>query len=175
MPLAPVQPISPTISPRPTYQIQSSKLPMTPVSMGTINPPKSQRQNSIVLDPHKQSTFSFEQSYPTSLQNPIPPPPGMQLKFNLTPSQPKSLQSSFPSPNYNIHSSAPNHISSTSPFPVSSILPPPPQQFGTVPSIPTPPLMGGLLVPSKPANFSSAGTSSHVLSKDDWGDFDPLS
>jgi len=155
--LTPVQPISPTTSSRPTYQVQSSKLSVTPVSMGTIIPPQSQRLS--------HSTFP---------QNPFPPPPGMQLKSNVTPSQSKPPQPSFLSPNYNIYSSPPNNIPTTSPFPMSNIPSSPPQQFSTIPSIPSPPVMGGLLIPSKPANFSSTGTT-HVLSKDDWGDFDPLS
>jgi hypothetical protein len=162
MSLAPVQPISPTSS-RPTYQMQSSKLSVTPVS---INPPKSLRQESIVSDSHKLSNFSSELSFP---QNPFPRPPGMQLK-----SQSQSPQPSFPLPNYNIYSSPPNPIPATPPFLVSNISSQP-QQFTTIPSSPTPPAMSGLLVPLKPTNFSSTGTSSHALSKDDWGDFDPLS
>lgn len=139
----------------------------------------SRRQDSIVSDSHKQSTFDANLSHSTFSQNPFPPPPGMQLKSNMTPGQSKSSQPqpSFPSPNYNIYSSSPpNPIPAASPFPVSNDSPSFPQQlqFSTVPSIPTPPMMGGLLVPSKPANYS-LGMSSHTLSKDDWGDFDPLS
>ena len=174
MSLTPVQPISPAISSRPTYQVQSSKLTVTPMSMGTMNPPKSRRQDSITSDLQKQSTFSSELSHSVFPQNPFPPPPGVQLKSNMTHIQSKSPQSSVPSPNYNIYTSPLNHIPLASPFPGSNISPSL-QQFSTVPSISPPAAMGGLLVPSKPANHSSVGMSSHVLSKDDWGDFDPLS
>ena len=171
MSLVPVQPISPTAPSRPTYQIQSAKLTATPVSMGNINPLKPRRQDSIASDPHK---LNPELSYSTFPQNPILQPPGMQ---SMTPSQSKSHQVSFPSPNYNIYPSPQNPVPATSPFLVSNISPSQPQQFstGTMPLIPTPPAMGGLLVPSKPTNSSSVGTSSHALSKNDWGDFDPLS
>jgi SCY1-like protein 2 len=170
--LSPVQSISPTASSRPTNQVPSSKLIVTPVSMGTISPPKSLRQDST--EPYKLSNFSSELSHSTFPQNPFPPPPEVQLKSSMTPSQSKSPQPSFPSPNYNIYSSPLNPLPTTSPFLVSNISPSQ-QQFSAIPSIPTPPAMGGLLVPSRPANFSSTGTSSHALSKDDWGDFDPLS
>ena len=175
MSLAPVQSISPTASSRPTNQVPSSKLSVTSMYMGSINPPKSLRQDSIVSEPYKLSNFSSEPSHSTFPQNPFPPPPGMQSKPSMTPSQSKSPQSSFPSPNYSIHSSPLNPLPTTSPFLVSNISPSQPQQFSTIPSIPTAPAMGGLLVPSRPAKFPSTGTSSHTLSKDDWGDFDPLS
>jgi len=172
--LAPVQSISPTTSSRPTNQVPSSKLSATPLSMGSINTPKSLRQGSTVSEPYKLSNLSTEPSHSIFPQNPFPPPPGMQLKSSMTPSQSKSPQSSFPSPNYNIYSSPLNPLPTTSPFLVSNILPSQ-QQSNSIPSIPAPPAMGGLLVPSRPAKISSTGTSSHTLSKDDWGDFDPLS
>ena len=175
MSLAPVQSTSPTASSWPTNQIPSSKLGVAPVSMGSINPPRSLRQDSIVSEPYKLSNFSSEPSQSTFPQNPFPPPPGMQLKSSMTLSQSKAPQSSFPSPNYNIYSSPLNPLPTTSPFLVSNISPSQSPQFGIIPSIPTPPAMGGLLVPSRPAKISSTGTSLHALSKDDWGDFDPLS
>jgi len=170
MSLAPVQPIPPTISSRPTYQPQSSKLT---VSIGSMNSPKSRIQDSIASDSQKLSNFGSHSAFP---QNPFPRPPGMQPKSSMTSSQSKPPQPSFPPPNYDIYSSPTNSTPSTvtSPFLVSNILPSQPQKFSTIPSIPTPPAMGGLLVPSKPTNFSSTDTSSHALSKDDWGDFDPL-
>lgn len=174
MSLAPVQSISPTASSRPTNQVLSSKLGVTPLSMGSINPPKSLRQDSIVSEPYKLSNFSSEPSQSAFPQNPFPPPPGMQLKSGMTPSQSKSPQPPFPLPNYNIYSSPLNPLPTTSPFLVSNVSPSE-QQFSAIPSTPTPPAMGGLLVPSRPAKSFSTGASSHTLSKDDWGDFDPLS
>lgn len=174
MALAPLQSISPTASSQPTNQVLSNKLSVTPLSIASINPPKSLRQDSIVSEPSKLSNLSSEPSQSAFPQNSFPPPPGMQLKSGMTPSQLKSPQPSFPLPNYNIYPSPLNPLPTTSPFLVSNISPSQ-QQFSTIPSTPTPPAMSGLLVPSRPAKFTSTGTSSHAFSKDDWGDFDPLS
>jgi len=116
----------------------------------------------------------LEASRPPFSQTIAFPPPISQSPFSQLPQPIKPAQSTLSAPNYNIQFS--NPIPTTRTFAPQNIPSTPlmPQQYGTGhPAFPPPPQMSGLLVPSKPAQ-SKLGQSTNKLSKDDWGDFDPL-
>jgi hypothetical protein len=103
-------------------------------------------------------------------------PPISQSPFSgatthpIQPTKPAQSQPTHSAPNYNIHFSNPIATAPTfSPqnIPSMPLMP----QLGA--GLPPPLQMSGLLVPSKLAQ-SKLSQSTNKLSKDDWGDFDPL-
>ncbi|KAF8163106.1 other/SCY1 protein kinase [Crassisporium funariophilum] len=170
---APLSP-PPNLAPRNTsFQARPSKLNATSVATSSTNGSTFQRQEFNRPNPQLHSQNNTGMSHPTFSHGAFPPPPGSQSRNSFTTNQAKPLQASFSSPNYNIYSSS---VGTPTPLPTSN--PPPLMPFSmaaSTPAFPTQPVMSGLLVPSRPAQSSSMGTSSNVLSKDDWGDFDPLS
>ncbi|KDR81413.1 hypothetical protein GALMADRAFT_239295 [Galerina marginata CBS 339.88] len=169
-------PSPPALAPRNTsFQTRPSKLNSTP---NTMTPPMSSAsrwQGSTATNSQTFSRTSSDVSSPTYSQNAFPPPPRLQAQSTpMVPHIPQSrpLQPTFAVPNYNIYTSTTNIATTAPTFSTPSI----PQQFGMGPSATPliPQMGGGLLTPSRPAQ-SSTGKSTNVLSKDDWGDFDPLS
>lgn len=148
------------------------------ISTNTLTP-SPQQQRPISQNINTLSRASSDISRSGFVQNPFPAPPRLQSQSSpmttLT-NQSKPLQPSFSTPNYNIYSSIPNTTTTTSTLPptMNPSMPLMPQQFGSNPSTqPMQPHMGGLLTPSKPAQTSTRKLN--TLTKDDWGDFDPLS
>ncbi|KAG5645883.1 hypothetical protein DXG03_005030 [Asterophora parasitica] len=162
---------------------QTSKVTPTasPVAPSKPNPLQARtslpgvRPAATLVSPPKNSfnalTSQFQPSASTSQASPLPPPHA----FNYTP-RPPSMAAPH-KPNYNIMSTpdiAP-HISPSTQM-AYGMSPPTaqaPQPMAFKPFVATAPAMGSILSPSKPAQPSS-GSSSKPLSKDDWGDFDPL-
>jgi len=120
---------------------------------------------------------SVDTSQAIHTPNLFPPPPRVQPMVS-PPNPPKPLHSFTQptnTPNYNIYSSPAITAPTLPSLPPPINQPPPfaPQQFSMIqPALPLQPLMGGLLTPSRPAQ--SSVTKPTQLSKDDWGDFDPL-
>ena len=126
---------------------------------GASNQATSQARSSLSSQSQARSSLSMTQ--PIAPQTQSNPPFMAQSNTSLfqTPSPPTFQSTS--TPNYNIS------LQATPIVPVAAN-----------PVFPTqaPPGMGGVLTPSKPAQPSWATTSGpKQLSKDDWGDFDPLS
>jgi hypothetical protein len=114
----------------------------------------------------------LQASRPSYSQTAFPPsisqsPFSGPIAHPIQPTKSTQSQSTYSTPSYNIHFSNPITTPTVSPPNIPST----PQQFGA--GFPPPPQMSGLLVPSKPAQ-STLGQSTNKLSKDDWGDFDPL-
>ncbi|KAH9483858.1 Protein kinase domain-containing protein ppk32 [Psilocybe cubensis] len=153
-----------------SYQSRPSNLNPIPLSSTSTASPLSRRQERMAPDVQK-SVNTGSQARMSYSQNLLPTPP------RVTPqalSQP--LQPTYSAPNYNIYASPAGTATSGSAFAptINASLPLMPQQSSMASlTQPIQPQMGGLLTPSRPVQ-SSTGTS-NVLSKDDWGDFDPLS
>ncbi|KAF8964072.1 other/SCY1 protein kinase [Flammula alnicola] len=167
----------PSVSSTSRNNYRSSKLNATPIPSNFPTTTPSWRQEPMAASPQTFTAPTADISRPSFSQNPFPPPPGQSrpVAFTTQPIQPKPSQPALPPPNYNIYSSS--QATTFSPFsaPMNPPMPLMTQQFSMAsPALPTPPQMSGLLVPSKPAQ-SSTGRSNNTLSKDDWGDFDPLS
>ncbi|KAF8197428.1 other/SCY1 protein kinase [Pholiota molesta] len=166
-----------------SYQTRSSNLNAT--SIATSSPPTVSPANLPRFSPPPSNVArpSYSQSsFPTPPRQPQPP----SFMSQPVQSRPSSTPSNFSGPNYNIQLSSqvstpstfstattPMTFSAPSTNPVVPLLP---QQFSmNASTLPTLPQMGGgLLMPSKPAQ-SSTTRQNNMLSKDDWGDFDPLS
>ncbi|KAF8906024.1 kinase-like protein [Gymnopilus junonius] len=163
-----------------TSQSRPSNMTPSLVSTASSLSSNSRRQDSLNTNAQSFSSISLNASrsaYPT---NAFPPPPRLQPPTNSTIAtkvSPSSLpQSTYIAPNYNINITSANqfttqpHISLTSnqPMPITS------QHLGLGSAAPPLPQLGGILTPSRPAG-AAAGQQANTLSKDDWGDFDPLS
>lgn len=161
-----------------SYQSRPSNHNLTPLSTTSTLGSISRRQEPTAPDVHKpMSTGSHvpRSSYP---QNLFPAPPRVQPQSTVVPLQQSKppFQPTFSAPNYNIYTSPTNIATTGSTFTpiMHPSVPIIPQQSGMGSfTQPVQPQMGGLLTPSKPAQ-SSIGKSK-LFSKDDWGDFDPLS
>ncbi|KAI0811239.1 kinase-like protein [Irpex lacteus] len=131
--------------------------------------------------PTSQPSFNSFSPPPTSR----PSLPSQPPRTSFTASSP--LAPSTSSMTRTTTSSAPNYNISLSSTPVMQS--PPIQATPLAPSMPvmsamptmspqpalTPAPMGNILMPSKPAQPNWSNNASKALSKDDWGDFDPLS
>ncbi|CAA7267966.1 unnamed protein product [Cyclocybe aegerita] len=139
---------------------------------------QQERRTASFSQPSTNPSHSFAPSA-------FPPPPGSQTRTVPTitpPILPKPHGTPYNPANHSIGSLTTNTITGASMLTSTPMKPTVPQQSGppsfmSVPStlparLPMP--MGGLLQPSKPRQPPEAG-STHVLSKNDWGDFDPLS
>jgi len=174
-------PPPPSISSRNTsYPARPSKLGGTSLSTSPVTTGSALNERRS-LTTQNFARPSSDVSRPPSFSQPSFPAPPAPPRLNppMAPSvQPKPTQFSFSAPNYNI-SMAPSNPPSLFTTPISPpavpMAPIAPQQFGmmTTHMQPTPPAMGGLLIPSRPAQSTSK--SSNSLSKDDWASFDPLS
>lgn len=158
----------PTLISKNTSSFQTLPSTLNPTPPKLITP----RSEGTVKNAQTFPKPGLEASRPSYSQATVFPPIS-QSPFSQLPQPIKPAQSPS-APNYNIHFS--------NPIPTTRTLAPPnisstllmPQQFGTGhPAFPPPPQMSGLLVPSKPAQ-PKLGQSTNKLSKDDWGDFDPL-
>ncbi|KAI0374727.1 kinase-like protein [Pilatotrama ljubarskyi] len=167
----PPQPQRLTSFPPPPMQTQTHSLPSSPKISSALNPNAS-RSSMNRTAPGVGATRVASGSFPSHISSMDSSPafaaaPKPQTP-TMAPSQPtfSSLAPTHapPAPNYNI-TLAPV----PSPQPASSASPPPPF-FASQMS------MNSVLAPSKPAQPQWPGTTGTTkqLSKDDWGDFDPL-
>lgn len=156
-----------TLSSRPTPVSRPSRgLGATPVPVSSFNSAAfSSQQNRPSLGGSTRSSLSTSSASlsPRALQ----PPPVSSNAFSNA-------------PNYNI-SLPPAQIMPSAPM-VPTPAPPMVPAAPTLPAMSSPPLfaapsIGNVLTPSRPAQPTWPGTTSSggkQLSKDDWGDFDPL-
>ena len=178
------------------FQVQSPSIPTTtppqlqvhslPASPKLAPPPRlgaklvpSSSFNTTAFSSTSHSTQSS--GSPGSLMQPLQPQ-GTGGFGKSSPSTP-SLQQQMQKPNYNIA------LPTISPAPISppmapmmptapaqpsfgAIFPPPLTSMSSPPSFATPPVMGSVLSPSKPAQQPWNATKKSTNS--DWGDFDPL-
>ncbi|KAF9471177.1 kinase-like protein [Pholiota conissans] len=161
-------------------QVRPSKLYVTHIPKSVTAPTSSTEQNLSAIHLPRLSSPPSNMAHPSNLS------PLQQSQSQPLQPMPLSTPSKFSAPNYNIQlacetSTTPSAFTATSTpmsFPIPStdpVIPLGPQQFKmNMSPFPAPPHMGGkLLVPSKPAQSSIWQNT--TLSKDDWGDFDPLS
>ncbi|KZT74196.1 kinase-like protein [Daedalea quercina L-15889] len=171
---------SPAVSPLPATtpfaQSQVQILPSSPQlstmrtnsSKGTL----SRQSRGLGAKPIPSTSFNcapFDSS-PMS----APARPGLSLSGSLSMQQTTSsfTSSHAPAPNYNISLTAAPPLTSMSTPPLNS-MGGVPMNISTPPLFASPPSMSAPLVPSKPAQ-SSWSNGPKQLTKDDWGDFDPL-
>ncbi|KAI1787884.1 other/SCY1 protein kinase [Ganoderma leucocontextum] len=185
-------PLSPPIQSQPqriastfTVHQQTQSLPSSPKVLSSLNPHTSRSTlgrpgpglgaTRVPPSSLNNSPFLLDSPPPGSAapKPPVPKPPFQPSFATLTPSNAPSQTSASqvgyqgfdaaPSgPNYNISLPPAQSLTSTSP---------PPPLFASQVSL------GGVLAPSRPAQPQWPGTTSSgtkQLSKDDWGDFDPL-
>lgn len=171
-----------------SFQARRSNLNSTSAASSPAATPNQWSSGPTVSN----SSFSrpgSDTARPIYSQIAFPPPPGPSRSTPFTsppiqptqPIQPRpAVQPTFSAPNYNLYTSSqttsPPPLFAAPMAPMAPSLPLMPQQFGMTPSsAPILPQMGGLgvLTPSRPAQ--STGKSNNTFSKDDWGDFDPLS
>lgn len=157
---------SPTQS-RPSLSTTTTA-PLQPRHTGT----SSQTSWPSMQPMQPNNTGSLSSTIPTHAQVSTPPQrPNYNLAMPAAAPIPGTIPFSSGSPpqrpNYNLS------LSSITPMTAST--PPPPLGFSAPPTLTpmqaTPPVMGGLLTPSRPAQTS---IPSQKLSNNDWGDFDPL-
>ncbi|KAH9842331.1 other/SCY1 protein kinase [Rhodofomes roseus] len=174
---------SPTMSPppaatQPSQPSQAQSLPSSPrpsttrinSARGTLNRQsrglgaKPISSSAFNATPFDSSPMSAPAQHRTSLSGSAPMQP---TALSFTPSQ-------VSAPNYNISLTATPPLTSMSTLPLTS-MGAPPMTMSTPPLFASPPSMSAPLVPSRPAqpSWSSNGTQKQ-LTKDDWGDFDPL-
>lgn len=151
-------------------KVPSSLNPQTPRStlgrpgpgLGATRVPSSFGNSPSLLDSRPPA--------PVAPKPPAPNPPYQPSFTTLTPSNVPS-QTSTSHQGFNTAPSGPNYNISLPPAqPLTSASPPPPL-FASQMS------MSGLLAPSRPAQPqwpATASSGTKQLSKDDWGDFDPL-
>ncbi|KAF4615425.1 hypothetical protein D9613_002872 [Agrocybe pediades] len=169
-----------------TYQPRPSRLGSSSTTASTTASslaPMYPRSEPAVGHSNSHSSKSSVDASRTFAPNLFPAPPRAQPQTNpATPlvnqSKPLQLSMQTNTPNYNIYSNssiAPPTMPTISSPALHTMAPPinQPLSFTTLqPALPMQPQMGGLLTPSRPAQ-SSVGKPNQ-LSKDDWGDFDPL-
>lgn len=148
-----------------SFQTLPSTLNPTPPKLFTSRPEETVKSAQTFPKP------GLEASRPPFSQMTAFPPPISQSPFSQLAQPIKPAQSTPSAPNYNIHLS--NPIPTTRTFAPQNIPSTPLMPQQGYPAFPPPPQMSGLLVPSKPAQ-SKLGQPANKLSKDDWGDFDPL-
>ncbi|PPQ66892.1 hypothetical protein CVT26_009832 [Gymnopilus dilepis] len=172
-------PASQTLATQPPLHSRSTNAESPHASTIPASSSRSQRQGSLnAQTPFMGASSNITRSAP--LHTPLPPPPKLQPPANYSiPSKlpvPTQFQATFSSPNYEIYSAQgnqPRNHQHLSRFNSSQAMPTMPQHPGSVPAAPPLPQLDGILTPAKPAT-SSVGQA-NKLSKDDWGDFDPLS
>ena len=183
-----------TPTPRLAFQARPSKLG----SASALGPSVSRTSASLSTQPAKISLDNFPPpaSRPTTTAStfssvpvlPSPPTLGSSAMsmggLSLNPSKPPAqVQQTYSAPNYNLYGTSPSPSTpSFGPFsmatnagglnPTMSMNQPQPTFASLQPAAAFPPTMmgGGILTPSKPPSSTPKG-----FSKDDWGDFDPLS
>ncbi|KAI0807175.1 other/SCY1 protein kinase [Fomes fomentarius] len=175
----PIPPIAPqtqrTISFAAHQQTQS--LPSSPKVSSALNPHAARSSLSrpgpglgatrISSTSFNPSVFSSSSPAPAPMAPPIAPMQPTLSAFNAAPQAPS--YNTGPAPNYNITLPSAQPVPSMQPLqPTTSASPPP--FFASQMS------MGSVLAPSKPAQPQWSGSSGapKQLSKDEWGDFDPL-
>ncbi|KAI0721613.1 other/SCY1 protein kinase [Cerioporus squamosus] len=182
--------LSPPIPPQPqrtmsTFTTQTQSLPSSPKVSSSLNPHASRSPLSRPgpgLGATRVSSSSFNPSaLPldssaslSTAPNPMTSTPSMGLMQPSFPTLPPShiapqappFSAASSGPNYNIALPPAQPIQPMQPTTSTS----PPPFFASQMS------MGGMLAPSKPQQSQWSGSSSgpKQLSKDDWGDFDPL-
>ncbi|KAI0703573.1 other/SCY1 protein kinase [Cytidiella melzeri] len=167
-------PSSPPTSPPPTTVSRPATLPNPSRGLGAI-PTTQTSFNSFSTPPMSRPSLASQT-----------PRTSMTTSSPLVPQAlPRTSTSTASAPNYNINLSTTPVVQApvmqfTSLAPAVPALP----TMSTMSTMPAmapqppfaPPSMGSILAPSKPAQPSwSANGTSKTLSKDDWGDFDPLS
>jgi SCY1-like protein 2 len=179
------QPLSstPSLSPPPTVNPRPPVVSRTSRGLGAI-PTSQQAFNSFNSPPLSRPSLSSQTprssvgSSPLASQAPSrpstsnAPAPNYNISFNHTPvmsAQPPVMQTTPLAPAMPAMSS----MSSMSSMPSMSTIP---LMSATTAQPLAPASMGSILAPSKPTQPTwSANGNSKTLSKDDWGDFDPLS
>ncbi|KAI0637126.1 kinase-like protein [Trametes polyzona] len=172
----PSQPVQRAASfPVPPLQPQTQSLPSSPKIPSALNPNASRQSASRTttgLGATRVPSNSFNSSIfppdPSSASAAAPKP--QVFAPVMAPSQPSF--SSFAAPTTNVPP-APNYnitLPAATPMQPTTSASPPPPFFAAQMS------MNSVLAPSKPAQPQWPGTSGTTkqLSKDDWGDFDPL-
>ncbi|KJA27330.1 hypothetical protein HYPSUDRAFT_35179 [Hypholoma sublateritium FD-334 SS-4] len=172
---SPVQPPTLSSSARnSSYQANHSQINTTSITPNSPPFTPQWRQD------HKAPTApNNTPAYPSYSRSIFPPPPGSSQAASLAPQAPIK----FSPPNYNIYSVNQMNTPSTHPtIPHTPTLAPAPSNptFSSISQpypggaimLPKPPQMGGVMTPSKPVQ--SPATRNNTLSKDAWGDFDPL-
>ena len=179
---------SPPIPPPAQSQVQTLSVPstpqMSPAPSSSRPAPVSRSSRGLNTTPAPASSFNSTTFGQTQSRSSL----GNPARSSLTTSSPLTLQppaqplqgfASAPSngPNYNI-SLPPAPI-----MPSAPMMPGVPLQptMASMPAVASPPLfatpsVGGVLTPSRPlqSTWPGSNTGSKQLSKDDWGDFDPL-
>ncbi|KAG6854961.1 hypothetical protein C0991_009784 [Blastosporella zonata] len=157
----------------PSQQVRTSQLGSKPSTTSSPLAPLAPQSRhafapSTQVPPRLAPSVSLTHSQPSQKPNYTLPPP-------MTPPQQK--------PNYNISlapaattNGAQSHTASPAAMPsfggFQAAPPPPSQPLSFTPLVAAPPGMGSMLAPSKP--LAPTWGSSKPPSKDDWGDFDPL-
>lgn len=131
-------------------------------------PPSSTIPQQLPPPMAAPSAFGAFSSPPLAPFPPAPIPVPMQQPMSFTPLQPVS--SPPPQPSWSQQSNGPNYNIGL-PFASSQHQQPPPLGMSSPPLFATPPSMGSVLAPSKPATPS---WQPKKPSQSDWGDFDPL-
>lgn len=158
---------SPTISPPPAPAFQQTQsMPSPPRPSTTIRAASKSILNPsarrLGATPIPSTSFSAASFSPPPISSPHAAPFSTSsfITPQIQPSMPATTTQS-PAPNYN--------ISLTATPPITMSTPP-------LTSLSTPPMFSSPLVPSRPSqpSWQNSGTTKQ-LTKDDWGDFDPLS
>ncbi|KAJ3559888.1 hypothetical protein NM688_g66 [Phlebia brevispora] len=180
----------PMQAPVPPAQQQSMSLPSSPLAANS--PPQHTRPHAITRSsrglgatPISSSSFNSSAFSPPTQSRPslfTPARSSLSASNPLNPQpqrQPTLSQSQAPpAPNYNISLPPAPIMSSASMAPMTPLASSGPMA-SVMPTPAAPPVfatnMGGILAPSRPAqpSWPTNGTAKQ-LSKDDWGDFDPL-
>ncbi|KAF5330778.1 hypothetical protein D9619_005657 [Psilocybe cf. subviscida] len=166
-------PSPPTNTTRHTSSFSARSSSLNPSAMTAGSQSKPQWRP----DPPSAPSGPSRPNYMPSSFSPVPAPApqnfGMiqPLQVN-TPTPP--IQLAYSVPNYNISLSTQTSPPMLSAAPMYLSNPAQTQPIVSATNVPRPPQMGGLdlLVPSRPAPQTRTNTN---LSKNDWGDFDPLS
>ena len=154
------------LSPPPSHVTRSSSSSRPPRGLGAI--PTSQPSFNSFSPPLASRPSLASQSPRNSIvASPLAPT-----------ALPRTSLSAVPAPNYNISLSA-TPTMQTPPMQAASFAPAMPM-MPAMPAISPQPAfapapMSNILTPSKPAQPNWSNGASKTLSKDDWGDFDPLS
>lgn len=155
---------------------QTQSLPSSPKVSSALNPHAARSSLSRPgpgLGATRISSTSYNPSaFASSSPAPAPMAP-MQPTLSAFNAAPQALSYNAappPAPNYNITLPSAQSVPSMQPLQPTTSASPPPPFFASQMS------MGSVLAPSKPAQPQWSGSSGapKQLSKDEWGDFDPL-
>ncbi|TFK42768.1 kinase-like protein [Crucibulum laeve] len=121
--------------------------------------------------PQASRTSTLSESSPSQPIARLAKPPSIMDRNNVQQMGMATMSHAPPTMQHQLHK--PNYAPFPSPMPAPASSWPisQPTSF-TAPTIQTTPMIGNVLIPSKP--LMQPTTSSKILSKDDWGDFDPL-